>query len=231
MCVHPDRRRLLAGAMTPEGNGRSRPPGESPPAGRSREPGGSHGREQKKIGLRWFGPIFLCRGGAAGTAGGLRVRRDRSTKQKPDAQGDGGRSPRALSPRQPSEEHLVAARVRGAAAPAPGGGPHAKPQHTPGRGYGWPGGQEGHPDKGYWICPRIRGAKRWVMSRPDGKARGGKIPGCIRPTSNAASRDGSAPGLRQVFWGRPTVHGPLARGRAGFSPSGPKPTLPTKSGR
>jgi len=177
MCVHPTGRRPFVGRMNPEGGGRSRPPSESPPAGRRRTRGGSRGREQKKIGL----PVLLARSFCAGGrclrwrwSQGAKVRLE---EEKTSAAGGWGEPPSGVFPRGQGSGR--AARPDGCGARQP----RARP--------------EGH--------------TRSPSTHPGGAMAGG------------AARTGAPT--------RAISHGPLARGRAGFSPSGPAPTLPTKSGR
>ena len=137
----------VTGARNPEG-GRSRPPCESPSAGRSRTRGGSRGRGKKKIGLQSFGPIFLCRGARSGLPPNFGCEGGIEAAEESMREGMGEVPPREGPLRPTSGAGREAGRVRGAKAPGSTGGPTAKPQHTPGRGYGGRAGHEGRPDEG-----------------------------------------------------------------------------------
>ena len=177
MCVHPEGRKLFADTMNPEGGGRSRPPGESPPAGCSRTRGVSRGREQKKIGLWWFGPIFLCRGALPELP--VDLERARRGREKRETRYAGGWGESLSGSVPPDQTQRRAAR----------------------------------PDEFGARLPRARpeGPRRSPSTHPGGVMAG----------------RGARMGART----RDIVHGPLARGRAGSSPPGPKPTLPTQSER
>jgi len=115
----------------------------------------------------------FCAGGRCWNYQGAQGAKEPLDEAETGYAGGWGEVPSGSLPAPTLRGNLVAARVRGAAAPGPGGGPHAKPQHTPGRGYGWPGGQEGHPDKGHRFTARLPGGG-------PGSPRRGRSPPCRR---------------------------------------------------
>ncbi len=184
---------FLPEGRTPRGADGPVPHAKAPlPAAVERGAGRAAGN-RKRSGSRTIRPDLFVQGGAARSGEDPGARRESSKRRRPQTRGMGG-VPLGRVPSRPSSgAGRDAGRVRGAKAPGPAGGPHAKPQHTPGRGYGGRGGQEGRPDEGHSSWPARQGEGRVL---PVGA--GAYPAGASRGAGPAEGRGGTVPVARRA---------------------------------